>query len=338
MNALFSFSASASLYFVGGYRGASDITNNVSVSTTLTADEQYHWYKFDVAETDAPAPFSITLTIPDEVVYNFDVYYRTASSSSRPNVFSNETLATAARKRVMYGIFDQPGTYFIRVYSQNETYTNLYNYQLIVSYNKNTKYMFNYDKSEFINIGNADWAVCADLLGNRTFNNRFYNCDSGRNFKKAYDFINSAYASDFESEFGTGEYKATPEETVVATNYIYSGHLLLKPKFEIETNKTYTIEELMWLLWECDQPIIFYLENELLAGANLPLSRMYVILESVNLSTNTVELYCPMKSDLIIADYDDFIANGTQYSSMVYEYTATNIIESNYRSAFQKVY
>ena len=54
----------------------------------------------------------------------------------------------------------------------------------------------------------------------------------------------SNYTTDNQSTT-TSENKGTPEQTAIAADYIYSGDLLLTPKFKVENNKIYEIHELM---------------------------------------------------------------------------------------------
>lgn len=323
--------------FVEGYENATELTSSVTAS--ITRDGQNDWYQFTLTADQVPTPYSLNLKIPTGCVYNFDLRYREADSEERPTVVSNETFVTGARNRTMYGVFTQPGTYFVRVYSQDGNYSGIDTYKITKSYNKTTTYSMSYG-NDMQQLEVNDWVSCADILGNFTYNKRFKKSSSGRNYKNAYAFVMTNYEFDDE-EYYASEDRGTPEQTAAAANYIYSGDVMANPKFEVENNKIYTIEELMQFLAQYDQPVIFYLDNvdyiTMLPDVAGTFKR-YVILEKVNIGHNSITYYYPDTNDRVTVNYDDFLLNGIKYGNIKLTYKGTNILERNYRTALQPVY
>ena len=144
-----------------------------------------------------------------------------------------------------------------------------------------------------------------------------------------------------DEEYYASEDRGTPEQTAAAANYIYSGDVMANPKFEVENNKIYTIEELMQFLAQYDQPVIFYLDNvdyiTMLPDVAGTFKR-YVILEKVNIGHNSITYYYPDTNDRVTVNYDDFLLNGIKYGNIKLTYKGTNILERNYRTALQPVY
>lgn len=325
------FSNSALFAFDAGYERATEYTSTVTAS--ITSAEQVDWYKFTLDENQVPTPYNITLNIPDECMYNFDLRYRAITSEDRPQILSNETFVTTTRSRRMAGVLTEPGTYFVRVFSQNGTKSALYDYKLLISHNRNTSYAFGFESS-LPSAESSDWSVCADILGKYTFNNIFKNSVNERNYKNAYAFISSNYLSDAQDEYGSS-IKATPEQTAVATDYIFSGELMLNSKFKVEKEKIYTIEELMNYVCGLNEPIIFYLDN---ASLQFDIFKKYVILRDVNIGRNTITYYNPSSGNKETVDYDDFLMNGFVYGGATVNYTGTNILDANSVRRTQPVY
>lgn len=319
--------------FTSGYNGATELSGNIN--GYITSSTQNDWYKFTVTSDQVPTAYSVTLRIPAECVYNFDLRYREANSTSRPAVISNETIVTGSRSRVMRGVFTTPGTYFIRIYSQNGTTSNLESYRISKSFNKDATYTLSY-ATTLPSAETADWSICADIAGNYIFNNIITNSSTNRNYKNAYTFVVSDYTSDNQDDY-TNNDKATPEETAIAADYIYAGDVLQKNKFEVENNKIYSIEELMQYVWEYSQPIIFYLDNEQYSSI-LPAFKKYVILEELNIGENTITYYYPSSGNRVTVDYDDFIRDGIMYTTIPLTYKGTNIVQRNYKTEVQAIY
>ena len=318
------------LAFDNGYKDATEYTT--SVTDYITSESQVDWYKFTLSADQVPAPYSITLVVPDDCLYNFDLRYR-SGSTGRPSVLSNTTITNSARRKIMKGVFNEAGTYFVRIYSQNGTYSSANSYKLTVSHNKNGTRTFAHNK-DFPQAESTDWCVCADILGNYTFEYMFQSAVTGRNYENAYAFITSDYASDSPNGF-SGGVKATPEQMAIAADYIYSGDLMLNPRFKVETDKIYEIEELMNYLWGFNQPVVFYLAPPTIAFDGL---KKYVILEDVNIGRNTISYFNPSSKNEETVDYDDFLLNGFVYGGVNVLYNGTNILNSNTPSRIQIYY
>ncbi len=322
--------------FVEGYENATELTSSVTAS--ITRDGQNDWYQFTLTADQVPTPYSLTLKIPTGCVYNFDLRYREADSEERPTVVSNETFVTGTRNRIMYGVITQPGTYFVRIYSQDGNYSGIDTYKITKNINRTTPVTLSFGNNLPETTDRVDWAVCADILGNFTYNRRFKNSSTGRNYKNAYVFIHSNQTSDDVSEYDARQ-KANPTQLAKAADYIYAGDVLTNPKFEVETNKIYTIEELARFVYEYNQPVVFYVDCEG-QGASY---RRYVILEAVSVGRNTIKYYTPDTGSRVTVNYDDFLQNGflfddgdgIEYRST---YKGTNILERSYRTAIQPVY
>lgn len=320
--------------FVSGYTEAVAYTG--AVTGYITSTSQNDWYYFTVTESQLPAPYSIILRIPDGCVYNFDFRYRASNSTGRPSIISNETIVTGSRNRTMGGVITEPGTYFVRVYPQDGVTSSTYSYRLSIGYNNTTTYGFSLNSDSLVKGETDDWAICAEILGKYTFDKTIKYGTNTRNYKRAYDFVMSNYTTDNQSTT-TSENKGTPEQTAIAADYIYSGDLLLTPKFKVENNKIYEIHELMEYVCKYNRPVIFYLENPQW-GSQIPTFRKYIILSDVNIAENTISYFNPSSESTITVDYDEFLLNGMTYSSMPHTYAGTNIIESNYDRPFQAIY
>lgn len=322
--------------FVEGYENATELTSSVTAS--ITRDGQNDWYQFTLTADQVPTPYSLTLKIPTGCVYNFDLRYREADSEERPTIVSNETFVTGTRNRTMHGVLYQPGTYFVRVYSQDGNYSGIDTYKISKSSAKNTNISLSFGSNLPETNERTDWAACADVLGNFTYNRRFKNSSTGRNYKNACVFITSNYTSDDASEYAVLK-KANPTQLAKAADYIYAGDVLNTPKFEAETNKIYTIDELARFVYEYDQPVVFYVDCEG-QGASY---RRYVVLEGVSVGRNTIKYYTPDSGSRVTVNYDDFLQDGFLFDDgdgLVYRstYKGTNILERSYRTAIQPVY
>lgn len=303
------------------------------VNSTITSADQVDWYKFTVTSADLPSVCSITLQIPDSCVYNFDLRY-SASSSARPSVVSNETYVGGKRQRMMSKILNDAGTYYVRVYSQNGTKSSLDDYKLSISYNNSSTHTFALTKIG-TKVELPDWASCADLLGNYTFKRTFYSATTGRTYENACAFLDTEYTSEKTSDYDS-TFKATPEQTAIGANYIYSGDLMTNSKFKVVNDKIYTIEELMYYLHELDEPIIFYLNYEPMDEYQF--WKKYVILNSVNIANNTISYYFPSDDNFITVDYDEFIVDGIDYSGIKSTFKGTSIVNSNEARRFQQIF
>lgn len=321
------FNSTISLAFDTGYNNATTYTS--AVNGYIESSTQIDWYQFTLTEEQVPTTYSIQLKIPTECIYNFDLRYRTADSTARPSVVSNETIVTSARIRTMKGMITDPGTYFVRVYSQNGTTDSNNNYKLTISSEKNTTYFLDYGNEEDLpGSVDTDWSICADIIGNQLFNNVIKNSSTGRNYKNAYTFINSNYSSENQNGYGH-ELKATPEQTAIAADYIYSGDLMTIPKFKVERDKQYSIEEMAYRLRVLNEPVIFYLEVSSLPEEFRGLYERYVILSKANIALKTMAVYDPSIGEYSDLDYDEFIRKGIQYSSTFIPYNSTNIVSTN---------
>lgn len=328
-----SFGTMNAFAFDVGYRSATEYV--AKVDEYIESPTQNDWYKFTVTAEQIPTSYTITLGIPSSCVYNFDLRYQD-SSSSRPIVVSNETIVSSTRKRTMRGIITEAGTYYVRIYSQNGTTSAMDSYNLSISYeNKNKSCTYGYDVKNYPIAESTDWTVCADILGNYTLESQIHAISCDRNYKNAYTFISTNYDSDDESGYATAV-KATPEQTAIAASYVYSGDVMRNPKFTVENDKIYTIDELMYYLWDLDQPIIFYLTSPTMPTFDL--LKKYVILRDVNIGRNTITYYNPSSGNKETMDYDEFLSDGFLYSGLQVTYSGTNILNSNARRRIQAIY
>lgn len=328
------FNGTVSFAFDNGYNSAATYTN--TVSSRITSASQVDWYKFEVTADEVPTSYSVTLKVPTDCMYNFDVRFRAANSTGRPIVLDNETIVSGTRRRTGRGMLREPGTYYVRVYSQNGTVDGDENYNLTLSYEKNGTCSVSYPYSgRNIPVAEStDWSVCADMLGNYTFNRTFPSASSGRNYMNAYTFMTTNYESDNQSGYANKK-KMTPQQTAIAADYIFSGDLMQNPKFKVEENKIYTIDELMYYLYVLDEPIIFYLAN-----AEIPANayKKYVILKDVNIGINEITYVNPSDGKETTIDYNEFLDEGFEYSDEMVQYTGTNIINANTPRRFQAIY
>ena len=308
-----------SLAFVNGYKTAEEYT--AQTNGYIETANQNDWYKFTLTEDEVPTTYSVSLKIPSSCVYNFDLRYRTANSNERPKIISNETHVNGSRNRRMSGVLTDPGTYYVRIFSQNGTVSTSDNYKIMISYGKNRTNSLGFIGDFPVGVS-TDWCICADMMGNHLLEKNLYNFSSNRNYKNASVFIESNYESDDASEY-TANKKGTPEETAIATNYIYSGDILLNPKVGVETNKIYTISELANFIWEYDDPIIFFLENPQI---NLGYYKKYIILDAINIGENTITYYYPQSGNKVTVDYNDFLLNGINVDGVELTYSGTNIV------------
>ena len=327
------FGGNSSFAFDNNYTTATVLGS--SATGYITISDASDWYKFTLNNTQVPTAYSINLRIPDECVYNFDFRYQAENSNDRPSIISNETLISATRTRSMRGILTEAGTYYIRVFSQDGSTSSSEEYRLSTTHSRNLGQSITYYSTPPM-MDNTDWCACADLVGNYLYGKRFLNGASTRNYQNAYTFIMSDYTSDSQSGF-TNENKATPEQTAKAADYIYSGDILLTPKFEVETNTIYAIEELSQYLWQYGHPVIFYLENEELISITRAFSK-YVALNNVNIGENTIRYYNSTSGGNVTVDYDDFLLDGMNMSGIALSYTGTNIVPSNYKTQYQPAY
>ena len=325
------FGSITSFAFDTGYNSATEYTN--TVTAYLSSYTQVDWYKFTLTQDDVSTYCDITLRVPDSCVYNFDVWYR-SGDSGQPSIVTNETLVGQSRNRYKNLLLSQAGTYFVRVYSQNGTASAVNSYRLSISYRKNMTCEFMY-ATTLTTGGNSDWAGCADILGNHTYNTIIKNSETNRNYKNAYVFIKSNYTSDKASNYD-GKLNATPEQTAIATDYVYSGSLMTEPKFEVISDKEYSIEELMYYLNVLNEPIIFYLQSEDYPG--LSAYKRYVILKSVNIGLNRIEYYDPQYGVTQTVNYEDFLSTGIEGDDTNSVYTRISILNSNLPSPVQAIY
>lgn len=323
----------SSFAFVSGYADATEytsaVTNNIVLST------QNDWYKITLSADNVPTAYTISLSIPETCVYNFDFRYLAENSTTdRPSVVSNKTYVTGSRKRQMTGVVTEPGTYYVRIYSQNGTTSSEETYRLSMSFNKNLTRSLNFGTD--LPTGEVtDWCICADILGNYTFEEIIKNSATGRNYKNAYTFVSSNYVSDDESGYAT-TFKATPEQTAIAADYVFAGDLLANSEFAVETNTIYGIEELMHYLWALEQPIIFFLTSP--TYPELDLFYKYVILKNVNIGENTITYYNPSSGNEETVDYDEFLTDGILYGNYPVLYSGTNILNTNTPAHTQAIF
>lgn len=323
--------------FVNGYNSATELGTS-AITAYLESASQNDWYKFTLTEAEVPVGCGINLNQASSCIYNFDLRYREASSRNRPAIVSNETIASGSGQKQMRLILTKPGTYFVRVYSQNGTYSNTNSYRIKNNLYTNSNMTLTLGTS-FPSATLADWSVCAGFAGNVMYNNMFKSSTSSRNYKNAYTFIKSNYTSDSESDYDNTE-KATPEQVAIAADYIYGGDILENPRFEVATNEIYTIAEIAKFVWQYEQPVILYIDNDQVSSIEyLKSLRKYVIISEVNLPQNTITYYnCDSGADVIV-DYDDFLTNGIDYGdNMVTRFRGTSIVPANYRQRIQAAY
>lgn len=318
--------------FDNGYNHATEYTGS-TLSNCITSATQTDWYKFTLASDEVPTNCTLTLTIPDNCVYNLDLRYR-EGSSGRPKVIANESTVSKTRRRTIRKVLTEPGTYFVRVYSQNGTKDTLDSYSLKISYGKNTSRMLTFTTTNLAQVGLEDWAVCAQLLGNYTLTNNFPGITTTRNYKNASVFVKTNYESDNLADYSS-EKKATPEQTAIAADYFYSGDLMINPRFKAETNKIYSMAELMNYVGVLNEPVIFYLEHP---QSSLKAYKKYVILKDINIGANTITYYNPSSNATETVDYDDFLTNGFEYAEEQVVYSGTNIVNTNSYEQFQAIY
>lgn len=323
------FNGTVSFAFDNGYNSAATYTN--TVSSRITSASQVDWYKFEVTADEVPTSYGVTLKVPTDCMYNFDVRFRAANSTERPMVLENETIVSATKRRSVRGVLTEPGTYFVRVYSQNGSVDGDENYNLSISYGKDGTCAFTYENNLPESVF-ADWSVCATMLGKYTFGENIKYATNDRNYKNAYRFVTSNYTADNQT---IGLTKATPEQTAIAADYVYSGDLMVNPKFKVETNKVYSIEELMYYLWALREPIIFYLTDSADTGNAY---KKYIILKDVNIGENMISYYDPWIQDYETINYTQFKSQGILCSDVYVTYSGTNIIDSNAPRAIQAIY
>ena len=317
--------------FDNGYKSATEYTGG-TLSNCITSATQTDWYKFTLASDEVPTYCGLTLTIPDNCIYNLDLRYR-EGSSGRPKVIAKESTVSKTRRRTIRAMLTEPGTYYVRVYSQNGTKDTLDSYSLRISYGKNTTRNIIYDTGK-VQAEVADWSMCADMLGNYTLKTNLPYVTCNRNYKNAYAFVATDYTSDNESDYSSTT-KGTPEQTAIAADYVYSGDLMINPRFKAETNKIYSMAELMNYVAVLDEPIVFYLE---VPGTIYDFLKKYVILKDINIGANTITYYNPSSGKDETMDYDDFLTNGFVYGGASVTYSGTNILNTNSPRIFQPIY
>ena len=326
------FGSITSFALDNGYRGAMEYTGRVT--DYLSSATETEWYQFTLTADDVATPYSVALKSSGSCIYSFDFWYR-SGTSGLPSVVSNEVTVARNGTRTMSGVLTEPGTYFVRVYFLSGTVSTLNTYRLTIGYDKNETrdFIYNYG-SNFPSATYADWAICADGIGNYTFDTTIKDFATNRNYKNAYTFVTSNYTSDSEGGY-ENTVKATPEQVAIAANYVYSGSLMAKPKFKAETNKQYTIEELMYYLYELDEPMIFYAQNEII---DMPELKKYVLLESVNIGQDIIRYIDPYTGRSATISYSEFTENGISAGNSYYKYSGTNIVNTNMPRPVQPVY
>ena len=327
------FGSITSFAFDNGFRGATEYTGKVT--DYLSSATETEWYQFTLTADDVATPYSVSLKSSGSCRYSFDLWYR-SGSSGRPSVVSNEvTVTRSGDTRTMSGVLTEPGTYFVRVYFLSGTVSTLNTYRLIIKHDRDETRGFIYDYgTSFPPATYADWAVCADILGNYTFGTTIKDFATNRNYKNAGAFIISNYTSDSEGSY-ENTVKATPEQVATAANYVYSGGLMTKPKFKLETNKKYTVEEIMYYVYELDEPMIFYAQNEIV---DMPELKRYIVLDSINIGQDTMRYIDPYTGMYSTISYSGFITNGIQAGSSYYVYSGTNIVNTNMPRPVQPAY
>ena len=328
------FGSITSFALDNGYRGAMEYTGRVT--DYLSSATETEWYQFTLTADDVATPYSVSLKSSGSCIYSFDFWYR-SGTSGLPSVVSNEVTGTrSGDTRTMSGVLTEPGTYFVRVYFLSGTVSTLNTYRLTINHNKTSTIDFFYNSTPETEKG--DWAACADLLGNYTYNSIIKDSATNRNYKNAYSFVTSNYTSDAESGYASPIRRNTFDNTVIAANYVYSGSLMTKPKFKLETNKIYSIEELMYYLYELDQPIIFCMSS-----AEFPNSstfRRYVMLEGVNIGSGFIRYYDPASGGSTYLEYSEFLTDGfpCEDDGTSIKFTGTSIVNTNLPRPVQPIY
>lgn len=325
------FGSITSFAFDNGYKWATEYTT--TVDDYLSSATETAWYEFTLTADEVPTPYSVSLKTSGSCIYNFELWYR-SGSSGRPSAVSNETIVARNGSRNMSGVLTEPGTYFVKVYFQSGTVSTLNTYRLKITYGKNSTINFIYDSSLPKDAG-GDWVICADIMGNYTYNSIIKNTSTNRTFENAYTFVDTNYSSDSAGGY-SDEIKGTPEQTAIAANYIYSGGLMSKPKFIAETNKVYSLTELMNKLYYLDEPVIFY-SNHKDSNGEITDER-YVILSGVSIGQKTLEFYNPSTGKYVTMSYDTFTSTGYKVSSKDMKYTGTNIVNSGLSRPVQAIY
>lgn len=322
--------------FVNGYNSATELGSS-AITAYLESASQNDWYKFTLTEAEVPTGCRITLRVPTNCVYNFDLRYREASTRNRPLIISNETFVSASGQRQMNRVLTAPGTYFIRVYSQNGTFSNTNSYRINKAALKNDSYDMSFGLNPPEN-SDIDWAICADFAGNYLYKQTFNSATTSRNYNNAGAFVVTNHTSDNASDFTTNT-KVTPAEVADAANYIYSGDALENPRFEVQTGNVLTIVDITKYLLEYNQPVILFLDNQDYPGTPLEeMSRRYRIIESVNIGENTITYYNFLNQGSVTVDYDDFLIDGIEISSFSSTYRGTHIVPAAYRNKIQPAY
>lgn len=322
--------------FVNGYNSATELGTS-AITAYLESASQNDWYKFTLTEAEVPTGCRITLRVPTNCVYNFDLRYREASTRNRPSIISNETFVSASGQRQINKVLTAPGTYFIRVYSQNGTFSSTDSYRINKNAVKNTTYEMSFG-SNLPDNSEVDWAICADLAGNYLYKRTFYSGTTSRNYSNAGAFVMTNHTSDNASDFSP-EKKPTPAETADAANYIYSGDVLENPRFEAQTGNILNIEDITKYFVEYDQPVVLFLDCQEYLGTTIEsATRLYRIIEDVNIGTNTITYYNFVNHNSVTVDYDDFLIDGIITLGLNSTYRGTNIVPATYRHRVQPAY
>ena len=326
-----SFGTMNAFAFVSGYKSATEYTG--TVSEYIESPTQNDWYRIDVTEDELPCEFSVRLSVPANCMYNFELSRADLGTRNRPEIISNETLVASTRRRYMNKVLTETGIYYVRVYSQNGTTANLDAYELKITKKISGKKSFSYDASSGVAIA-GDWSICADMLGNYMYNKTFYGNTSSRNYKNAYVFITSDMSSDSVGLY-EDTYQATPEETALAADYIYSGYKMATPKFVAKTDVIWEFADMLRYVHEYDEPIIIYMaEDDTIPRAQ----KKYVILKGVKIDTGEIIYYDPVRQEDVVAECESFFSQGIRSTYGYIPYTGTNIVVNDYKSDKQRVY
>lgn len=326
-----SFGTMNAFAFSSGYRTATEYTD--TVSEYIESPTQNDWYKIDVTEDMIPCTYYIALGIPTSCVYNFDFSRADLGTRNRPEIISCDTVVSSDRKRIMRGVLTETGTYYVRVYSQNGTTANLDAYELRIRTSNSGKTSYSF-KANLPTSTTSDWSVCADIVGNFMYEKYIYGSTTSRNYQNANTFITSGYESDSTSLFNN-TVKATPEQTAIAANYIYSGYKMVNPKFVVRSNKVYQIDELLRYVYEYNEPIIFYMaEDDTIPRAQ----KKYIVLKSVNIGANQIVYYDPWSGSTVQVDYTTFISEGIYEEYGYVPYTGISIVPNDNKATKQVIY
>ncbi len=322
---LLSFWTIPGLAFDTGYESAIDIGTSFNRTTDkISSSDASVWYKFTISQT--PMAYGFTLRdMPSGSPFSYELYYQDVSGA-QPKMLNMTPRLSPSGYRVMDGVLDKTGTYYIRVYSLTGAYSSTaYRFTGSAGRNGYSAYIATSVKATSDNL---DWAACAEMAGKyKYYRDVTTSLAPNRTANMAAKYIQSGKISDSGTPTNAkaGSTKATAlKEVANAANYILSGTQMLNPAFVVKSSNVPSMTDCLKVIWEDQDVMIMRMANW---EADVESASRYLLLSGVNVASNTLTFRDPkLSSSSYTVDYDDFTTRGYEGDGYATHYNGDSIV------------